>query len=312
MTQNKKLFLIDAFAIIYRAYYGLSKLSMRNNEGVDTSVVYGFANALLTVLRKQNPSHIAVCFDPKGKNFRHDMFPEYKANRPPTPDIIKQSVPLIYSFLEAMNIPQIVVEGFEADDVIGTLAKKAEREGFTVYMMTPDKDFGQLISENILMFKPARYDSDSEIVGVREICKRYGIENPLQVIDILSLWGDSSDNVPGAPGIGEVKACKLIAQYGSLEQVIANAHELTPKMKDAILDNLEQIERAKQLVTIDLNVPVEWNEEQLCRKDPNKDLLREVLGTLNFKSMARELLGEFTPSPTVDPIAQQGDLFAPF
>ncbi|MGL4364587.1 MAG: 5'-3' exonuclease, partial [Bacteroidales bacterium] len=205
--ENKKLFLVDAFALIYRAYYGLRKLSMNNKNGLDTSVIYGFSNALLTMLRKQQPSHLAVCFDPRGKNFRHDMFPDYKAHRPPTPDIIKQSVPFIERFLEAMNIHQIVVEGFEADDVIGTIAKKSEQAGYTVYMMTPDKDFGQLISENVLMFKPARYDSEAEIVGFREICKRYGINSPIQVIDILALWGDSSDNVPGAPGIGEVKAC---------------------------------------------------------------------------------------------------------
>ncbi|MGL5912593.1 MAG: 5'-3' exonuclease, partial [Bacteroidales bacterium] len=224
----------------------------------------------------------------------------------------KQSVPFIERFLEAMNIHQIVVEGFEADDVIGTIAKKSEQEGYTVYMMTPDKDFGQLISENVLMFKPARYDSEAEIVGFREICKRYGINSPIQVIDILALWGDSSDNVPGAPGIGEVKACKLVAQYGDLEGVIANANELTPKMRDAILQNIEQIERAKKLVTIDINVPVEWTEEQLRYKDPNKDLLREILTELNFKSMARELLGEFTPSESSPPTVFQGDLFAPF
>ncbi|MDR1343613.1 MAG: DNA polymerase I [Prevotellaceae bacterium] len=309
----KKLFLLDAFALIYRAYYAFIRTPMVNSQGLNTSAIFGFTKTLLDLMRRENPTHIAVCFDPMGETFRHMMYPEYKANRNEAPEVITQSVPFIQEIIEGFNIPIITVPGFEADDVIGTLAKKAEAAGFVTYMMTPDKDYGQLVTDNILIFRPARWEKPDEKIGVHEICSHYGIDRPEQVIDVLALWGDASDNVPGAPGIGEKKATRLIAQYGSVEGVIEHVHELTGKVRESIEQNVAQLERAKKLVTIDLNVPVELDEEQLRKKEPDKDALRTLFAELEFHSLAREVLGGSASPPPAKKMSGaqiQGDLFS--
>ncbi len=310
----KKLFLLDAFALIYRAYYAFMKKPMVNAQGLNTSAVFGFTKTILDLKKRENPTHMAVCFDPGGETFRHMMYPEYKANRSETPEVIQQSVPIIKELLQAFNIPIIVVPGFEADDVIGTLAKKAEQHDFVTYMMTPDKDYGQLVSDNILIFKPARWETPDEKIGPHEICEKYGIQNPCQVIDVLALWGDTSDNVPGAPGIGEKTATKLIAQYGSLEGVIEHVGELKGKMRESIEQNIPQLQRAKKLVTIDLHAPVELNEGELVVKSPNKEALQELFRELEFHSFNRELFGATAAQPAAPKKAAQthvqGDLFS--
>jgi DNA polymerase-1 len=308
----KKLFLLDAFALIYRAYYAFMKKPMVNAQGLNTSAIFGFTKTLSDLLRRENPTHIAVCFDPGGETFRHMMYPAYKANRSETPEVIMQSTPIIREVIAAFNIPIIAAPGFEADDVIGTLAKKAEAAGFVTYMMTPDKDYGQLVTDNILIFKPARWGKSDEKIGVHEICAQYGIQRPEQVIDVLALWGDASDNVPGAPGIGEKTATKLVAQYGSLEGVIEHVHELKGKSREAIAQNVARLELAKRLVTIDLNVPVELNEEQLRKKEPDKTALRDLFTKLEFHALAREVLGGGAPQAAAKSAAEaptQGDLF---
>jgi DNA polymerase-1 len=312
----KKLFLLDAFALVYRAYYAFLKKPMSNAQGLNTSAIFGFTKTILDLKKRENPTHIAVCFDPGGETFRHMMYPEYKANRHETPEVIMQSVPIIKEVIQAFNIPIITLKGFEADDVIGTLAKKAEKQGFTTYMMTPDKDYGQLVSDNIFMFRPARWEIPDEKLGPREICEHYGIQSPTQVIDVLALWGDSSDNVPGAPGIGEKIASKLVAQYGSLEGVIEHVSELTGKVRESIEQNIPQLLRAKKLVTIDLQVPVELDEEAFKVKAPNKEALLELFTELEFHAFAREMFGATAssqPAPAKAAAATapaQGDLFS--
>ncbi|MDR2814330.1 MAG: DNA polymerase I [Prevotellaceae bacterium] len=308
----KKLFLLDAFALIYRAYYAFLKKPMVNAQGLNTSAIFGFTKTLLDLIRRENPTHIAVCFDPGGETFRHMMYHAYKANRSETPEVIMQSVPIIKEVIAAFNIPIIMAPGFEADDVIGTLAKKAEAAGFVTYMMTPDKDYGQLVTDNILIFKPARWGKPDEKIGIHEICAHYGIQRPEQVIDVLALWGDASDNVPGAPGIGEKTATKLVAQYGTLEGVIEHVHELNGKTREAIAQNIEQLELAKRLVTIDLNVPVELNEEQLQKKELDKNALRDLFTKLEFHALARELFGRNALQAAAKKPSEasvQGDLF---
>ena len=295
----KKLFLIDAFAIIYRAYYAHARNPLRSSKGFDTSVIYGFMQALREVLHREQPTHIGVAFDVYGETFRHLIDPAYKANRRETPEVIIQSTPVIKEILAAFRIPVLEMQGYEADDLIGTLAKKAEQDGFVVYMMTPDKDYAQLVSPNILIYRPSRFQTPPEKLGSAEVCKRYGVKNPQQVIDVLALWGDTADNVPGAPGIGEKGAIKLIADYGSVENIIARSADLTDRVRQSITDNEMQIRRAKQLVTIDLNVPIEFNEAALLRKDPDRNLLREIFTDLEFKSFLREFCGEGSPAPAL-------------
>ncbi|MDR2937562.1 MAG: DNA polymerase I [Prevotellaceae bacterium] len=308
----KKLFLLDAFALIYRAYYAFMKKPMANAQGLNTSAIFGFTKTILDIKKRENPTHLAVCFDPGGETFRHIMYPQYKANRSETPEVIQQSIPVIKEILQAFNIPVIVLPGFEADDVIGTLAKKAEQQGFVTYMMTPDKDYGQLVSDNILMFKPARWEKPDEKIGPREVCEQHGIQEPKQVIDLLALWGDVSDNVPGAPGIGEKTASKLISQYGNLEGVIEHVGELKGKMRESIEQNIPQLLRAKKLVTIDLNAPVELDEAAFEIKAPNKEALQALFKELEFHVFNRELFGALAPSqpaPKKTATHIQGDLF---
>ena len=238
---DKRLFLLDAYALIYRAYYGFIKNPRINSKGVNTSAIFGFVNTLEEVLRKENPSHIAVGFDPAGPTFRHEAYEKYKAQREETPEVIRQSVPIIKEIIRAYNIPIIEVAGYEADDVIGTLAKEAEKAGFDTYMMTPDKDYGQLVSPHIFIYRPQFGNSNFEIRGVDEIKNKYGIERPEQVIDILGLMGDSSDNIPGCPGIGEKTAVKLVQEFGSIENLLDHTDNLKGATKTKIETHVEEI-----------------------------------------------------------------------
>jgi DNA polymerase-1 len=288
----KKLFLLDAYALIFRSYYAFIKNPRMTSKGLNTSAIFGFLLTLEEVLNKQNPTHIAVVFDAPGPTFRHEMFSDYKANRNETPEDIKKSVPYIKKLLEAYQIPVIDCPGFEADDVIGTLAKKATGMGFTTYMMTPDKDFAQLVDENTFMFKPARSGNESIQWGVEDIKREFSVERPEQVIDILALMGDSSDNIPGAPGVGPKTAMKLITEYGSVEELFKNTDKLKGKLKDIIEINREQIETSKKLATIAINVPVEFDEEKLTATTPDVQKLKILFDELEFRTIASRLLPE--------------------
>jgi DNA polymerase I len=286
---ENKLFLIDAYSLIFRAYYAFINNPRVNSKGKNTSAIFGFTNSLNEILKKEQPSHIAVVFDPPGGSFRRAIYPEYKANRSATPEDILFAVPYIKQIVEGFNIPVIEVPNFEADDTIGTLAKKAEAEGFTVYMMTPDKDYGQLVSDKVFMYKPGRKGGEVEILGTKEICEYYGIQKPEQVIDILALWGDSSDNVPGVPGIGELTAAKLVARFGSTEKLISNVSLLSGKQKENIIASKDIIRLAKKLVTIPLDVPVEFNPELMRRKTLNKEKLENIFSELEFRTLGSQI-----------------------
>ncbi len=288
--EKKKLFLLDAYALIFRSYYAFIRARMENSKGLNTSAIYGFTSTLDEILKNESPTHIAVVFDPPGPTFRHDKFPQYKANREATPEEIKQSVPWIKQIIEALSIPVLEVPGFEADDVIGTLAKKAELKGYQVYVMSPDKDFAQLVSENVFLYKPARSGNRAEILGIGEIRENFKVEEPSQVIDILALMGDSSDNVPGAPGIGEVSAKKLISQYGSVENIFENADKLKGKQQEIVRENRDQISLSKDLVTIRLDAPVKLDEEELSLKEADKGALAKLFQELEFKTLASRIL----------------------
>jgi DNA polymerase-1 len=288
---EKKLFLIDAYSLIFRAYYAFINNPRVNSKGKNTSAIFGFTNSLNEILKKEQPTHIAVVFDPPGGSFRKEIYPEYKANRSATPEDILFAVPYIKQIIEGFNIPVIEIPNFEADDTIGTLAKKAEKEGFTVYMMTPDKDYGQLVSENIFMYKPGRKGGEVEIVGVKEICEKYGIKSPEQVIDILALWGDTADNVPGVPSVGEQTAAKLIAQFGSVEKLIANISLLKGKQKENMIASKDIMRLAKKLVTIPLDVPVELDADLMKRKPIDKEKLEKVFAELEFRTLATQIFG---------------------
>lgn len=287
---DKRLFLLDAYALIYRAYYGLIRAPRITSKGFNTSAIFGFVNTLDEILRKENPTHIAVCFDPPGgQTFRHEMFDQYKAQRQAQPEDITLAIPYIKRIIAAYNIPIIEIEGYEADDVIGTLAKKAEAEGFTTYMMTPDKDYGQLVTDRILMYRPSLKGRDFEIRGPKEVCERYGLSRPSQVIDLLALEGDASDNIPGCPGVGEKTAVKLLAQYGSVEEIIANAASIKGAMGQRIAANVDNIRLSKTLATICTDVPVEIDPEQFVRKAEDAARLRELFVELEFKTFLSRL-----------------------
>ena len=307
MGEHKKLFLLDGMALIYRAYFALSKNPSINSKGQNTSAILGFTNTLYDILKNQNPTHIGVAFDTKASTFRHESFPEYKANREKMPEDLSASIPYIIKVLKGFNIPILSVDGFEADDVIGTMSKKAESEGFTTYMMTPDKDFGQLVSDNIFMFKPARMGNKAEIWGVEEVCERFGIKNPEQLIDILGLWGDASDNIPGVPGIGEKTAIKLIGEFGSVEKLLENTDKLKGKQKENVENFSEQAILSKRLATIDLDVPIDFNENDLERIDPDIRYLKELFDELEFRNFAKRLFTDLSLEETSQPV--QGSLF---
>ena len=286
----KKLFLLDAYALIYRAYFALNKNPRVNSKGLNTSAIMGFLNTLYEVLKNENPTHIGVAFDLGEPIRRTENFAEYKANREETPSDIKISVPYIKEIIKAFNIPIFEKAGYEADDIIGTLSKKAEKEGFTTYMMTPDKDFGQLVSENIFIYKPAKGGEPAKVLGVKEVCEKFGIKRPEQVIDILGLWGDASDNIPGIHGIGEKTASKLIAEYDSVENVIANADKLKGKMRENVINNAHKGIMSKQLATIDINVPIDFDEEMLKVKEPNYQYLTELCEELEFRTFMTRVM----------------------
>ena len=316
MSEKKKLFLLDAMALIYRAYFALNRNPRINSKGLNTSAVLGFANTLLEVLQKEKPTHIAVAFDAFAPTHRQTDFTAYKANRQDTPEDIVTSIPYIKKLIKGFNIPLLELAGYEADDIVGTLAKRAEKDGFTVYMMTSDKDFGQLVSDNIFMYKPARMGNGAEVLGVKEICEKFGIERPEQLIDILGLWGDSSDNIPGVPGIGEKKAKKLIAEFGSVENLLENVDKVAEnRSRESLKENAEQALMSKSLATIILNVPVEWDEELFKITDPDPEILIPLFDELEFRTYAKrvfEHIKEEAPKalPSKDQMEGQMDLFA--
>ena len=289
---SKKLILLDAYALIYRAHFAFIKNPRINSKGLNTSAIFGFCNSLLEVTNKFDPSHIGVVFDPPGGSDREGVFADYKANRQEMPEDIRKAIPHIFDLLKAMNIKVEMEEGFEADDVIGTLAKQAEKKGFETYMMTPDKDFGQLVSDHIFIYKPGRSGNPSEILGPKEVCEKFEVKTPLQVIDILGLWGDAVDNIPGIPGVGEKTAKKLISTYGSIENLIKNTHDLKGKLKENVENFAEQAILSKQLATIILDCPVEFEESEFSRKEVNEKELIKLLQQLEFNQLGKRILGK--------------------
>jgi len=310
----KKLFLLDGMAMVYRSYFAFIRNPMINSKGRNVSAVFGFLNSMLEIIDKQEPTHIAVAFDVSGPTFRHDEFPEYKAQREETPEEIRAAVPAIMEFLEAFNIPVLTKQGFEADDIIGTLARRAEKEGFDTYMVTPDKDFAQLVDEHTFMVKPAKKGQDPEVLGVKEVLEQWGIEKIEQVIDILGMAGDAADNIPGIPGIGPKTAQKLIAKYGSLENMLEHTDELKGKQKENIEANVERAHLCKRLVTIHTEVPVDFDPDGLIRGEFDEEKLSALFSEFEFTSFSKRLFGKapavratFMSPPTTD---GQGDLFA--
>lgn len=283
---EKRLFLLDAYALIFRAYYALIKMPRLTQGGFNTSAIFGFVNTLEEVIRKESPSHMAVCFDPHGPTFRSEADPTYKAEREATPEDIRLSIPIIKEIVRAYNIPILEVEGFEADDVIGTMAKMAEKEGFTTYMMTPDKDFGQLVSPNVLQYKPAYRGQDIEVRGEEEVCARYGLHNTSQVIDLLALMGDKVDNIPGCPGVGEKIAVKLIQQFGGVERLLEHTSELKGALRKKVEENADQIRHSYFMATIRTDVPIVESPSDLVRKPEDRDRLFAIFKELEFKSLA--------------------------
>ncbi len=288
----KKLFLLDGMALIYRAHFAFSKTPRITSYGLNTSAILGFANTLLEVLRKENPSHIAVVFDTQAPTERHTDFTGYKANRESMPEDLSIALPYVFELIQGFNIPVITSDGYEADDVIGTLCKQAEKEGFTTFCMTPDKDFAQLVSENIFLYKPARMGNDVEIMGVPEVLAKWEIEKVEQVIDILGLWGDAVDNIPGIPGIGEKTAKELIKRYGSMENIIANSHELKGKQRENVEQFADQGLMSKKLATIILDAPVQFEESRFKLTEPDKDRLEPLLAKLEFRTMGQRIFGQ--------------------
>lgn len=288
----KKLFLLDAFALIYRAHFALSKNPRFTSSGLNTSAIMGFTNTLLEVLKKENPTHMAVVFDTDAPTERHTDFSDYKAHRQAMPEDLSAAIPYIVRLIEGFNIPVIFSDGYEADDLIGTLAKKAEKEGFTVFCMTPDKDYAQLVSENIFIYKPARMGNGVEIQGVKEILEKWEIDHVEQVIDILGLWGDAVDNIPGIPGVGEKTAKQLIKQYGSVENIIKNSHELKGKLRENVENFAEQGLISKKLATIMLNAPVELDVDALHVDEPNREVLEPLFAELEFRTLGKRVFGE--------------------
>ncbi len=313
---EKKLFLLDGHALVYRAHYSFITRPLVNSKGMDVSAVTGFTRYLWNILAKQQPSHIAVSFDLKGPTFRHEMFKEYKANREAQPEPISIAIPYIKKIVKAFNIPVVTMEGYEADDVIGTLAKQAEKEGFEVYMMTPDKDYAQLVSDKVFMYKPGRSGGDVEILGKKEVLEKWDIERVDQVIDILGLQGDAVDNIPGIPGIGAKTAVKLLKQFGSMEGLFENTDQLKGKQKEKVIEFEEQGRLSKVLATIDINVPVQFDATKYIVEPFNREALTDLFRELEFKTLGKQILGiEDANMPTTQGKAKskgggtQGSLF---
>ncbi len=296
MTE-KKLFLLDGMALIYRAFFAFKDYPRITSYGLNTSAMYGFTNTLLEVIQKQKPTHIAVVFDTAAPTERHIEYEAYKAHREEMPEDLSKSIPYIFRLIEGFRIPVITMDGYEADDIIGTLAKKAEEHDFMTYMMTPDKDFAQLVSDKIFIHKPARMGNGTETIGVPEVLKKWEIENVNQVIDILGLWGDAVDNIPGVPGVGEKTAKKLIAEYGSMENIIANAANLKGVLKEKFVIHADQALMSKRLATININVPVELDESTLILEEPNFEVLEPLFKELEFKTLATRVFGKTASAP---------------
>ncbi|MBQ9286087.1 MAG: DNA polymerase I [Bacteroidaceae bacterium] len=304
-----KLFLLDAYALIYRSYYAFIKNPRINSKGQNTSAIIGFCNTLNEVLQKEQPSHIGVAFDPHGPTFRSEAYPAYKAQRDATPEDIHKAVPIIKDILQAYHIPILQVDGYEADDVIGTLAKKADSIGVKCYMLTPDKDYGQLVTEHANIYRP-RHGGGYEVMGPREVCEKYGISSPTQVIDLLALMGDSADNFPGCPGVGEKTAAKLIADFGSVEQLLARTDELKGALQKKVTEHVEDIRMSYFLATIKTDVPIELNMDELRMAEPDEEALVKIFTELEFKQLTDRLLKK--PQKSVMPANGQLDLFAEF
>ena len=304
MSDKKRLFLLDAFALIFRGYYAFIKNPRINSKGMDTSAILGFTNSLLDVIKREKPDLLAVCFDRGGSVARTEAFSEYKANRQETPEAIKIAVPVIESILKAMKIPAVVLAGYEADDIIGTLAKKAEKEGYQTYMVTPDKDFAQLVSENIFMYRP-RFGGGYETWGIPEVQEKFGVKNPEQVIDFLGMMGDSADNIPGLPGVGEKTAKKFLAQYGSMENLLENTADLRGKMKEKVEAAKELGILSKELATIMLDVPVDFHEESFKMSMPDIEATKEIFTELEFRRLTENFVKTFSISTNSEDIVKQ-------
>ena len=309
-----RLFLLDAYALIYRAYYAFMKIPRINSKGLNTSAIFGFLNTLQEVLNRENPTHIAVCFDPSGPTFRHEAYEKYKAQRQETPEVIRQSVPIIKKLVEAYRIPVLQVAGFEADDVIGTLAKKAEKMGFDTYMMTSDKDYGQLVSEHSFIYKPKFGGNGFDTLGIPEVLAKWGLQRVEQVIDLLGLMGDASDNIPGCPGVGEKTAVKLLTDFGSIDGLLQNTDQLKGALKTKIEENCDKIEFSRFLATIKTDVPIDFDEEQLRRHEPDREALIALFTELEFRGQLNKLLGNesapISPMKSKQKNTAQGSLFA--
>lgn len=310
-----KLFLLDAYALIYRAYYALIKSPRINSKGFNTSAILGFVNTLEDVLKKESPTHIGVAFDPSSPTFRHEAYKEYKAQREETPEAIRLSVPIIKDIIRAYKIPILEVPGYEADDVIGTLATEAGKRGITTYMMTPDKDYGQLVSENVFMYRPKYGDKEFDIMGIEEVKAKFNIESTSQVIDMLGLMGDSSDNIPGCPGVGEKTAQKLISEFGSIENLLEHTDQLKGAIKTKVESNVEKIKFSKFLATIKTDVPIELDMDSLKRETPDEEKLRSIFEELEFRTLLERVFkSDKKPAAKQAPEKQalQGDLFGFF
>ena len=301
-----KLFLLDAYALIYRSYYAFIKNPRINSKGLNTSAIMGFVNTLQEVLTKEQPTHLGVAFDPHGPTFRSEAYPAYKAQREATPEDIRQSVPIIKELLKAWNIPILQVDGFEADDVIGTLATKAGQQGITTYMLTPDKDYGQLVSDHVFIFRP-RHGGGYETMGPAEVKAKYAIPSTSAVIDLLALMGDSADNFPGCPGVGEKTAVKLINEFGTVEDMISRVNEIKGALKTKVETHIDDIKMSKFLATIKTDVPIELNMDELKVTQPNEEQLGKLLEELEFKSLANKILKKSETKPK--PVNGQLDLF---
>ena len=305
MSSEKKLFLLDAYALIFRSYYAFIKTPRITSYGLNTNAIFGFTTTLLEILEKYDPSHIAVCFDHKSENVRKQEYPLYKANRDETPEDIKRSEPFIRQIIDAFNIPLIEKAGYEADDVIVTLATRAEKEGYITYMMTPDKDFGQAVTEKILMFKPSRGGNPPEVMGPKEVCQKFGLHRTEQIIDYLGLMGDAVDNIPGVPGVGAKTASKLLLEFGSMDGIYENIDKVKGKLAENLITFKDQAYLSKSLATIITDVPVEFNEESLLREEPNKERINQLFTELEFRTLTKRVFQETMSAP----VSVQGDLF---
>lgn len=308
--EQKRLFLLDGMALIYRAFFAFSQNPRISSTGLNTSAMFGFVNTLLEVIQKEKPSHIAVVFDTSAPTERHIEYEAYKANREAMPEDLVKSLPYLFRIVEAFNIPLITMDGYEADDLIGTLAVQAEKKGFMTFMMTPDKDFGQLVSENIKMYKPARMGNGAEVLGVEEILNRWSIKRIDQVIDILGLMGDAADNIPGIPGVGEKTAIKLLAEFDTIENLLENTHKLKGKLKEKVEENKDKAILSKRLATIIIDAPIELDEKSLELEEPNREAIKELFAELEFRTLAKRIFPDAPEAQRAPAPSAQGDLFS--